>query len=85
MARAYGTTDISERHRNKFGINRDYMERLDKGGMNISGINANDDTIEIVEIPSKDYFVGVLFHAEFKSRPQRPHPLYNELIKAAIK
>lgn len=78
----YGESRISERHRNKFGINKDYMEVLDKGGMNISGINAEDGTIEVLEMPSKDYFIGVLYHPEFKSRPQRPHPLYDGLIKA---
>lgn len=82
--KVYGEKQITERHRNKFGINRDYMEVLDKGGMNISGINAKDNTIEILEMPSKNYFVGVLFHPEFKSRPQRPHPLYDGLIKAAL-
>lgn len=81
----YGEKKISERHRNKFGINRDYMEMLDKGGMNISGINSDDNTVEILEMPSKNYFIGVLYHPEFKSRPQRPHPLYDGLIKAALK
>lgn len=84
VRKVYGEKQITERHRNKFGINRDYMEVLDKGGMNISGINAKDNTIEILEMPSKNYFVGVLFHPEFKSRPQRPHPLYDGLIKAAL-
>lgn len=81
----YGADSISERHRNKFGINRDYVDVLAKGGMKITGENPEDLTVEILELPDNDYFIGVLYHPEFKSRPKRPHPLFDGLIKAAMK
>lgn len=81
----YGGTSISERHRNKFGINGEYTGVLEEKGMMITGQSMIDDTVEIIEIPDHPFFVGVLYHPEFKSRPQRPHPLFDGLMKAAIR
>lgn len=84
-ATIYSDTTVSERHRNKFGINPEFTAALENGGMKITGESIYDKTIEIVEIPKNDFFIGVLYHPEFKSRPQRPHPLFDSLIKACYK
>ena len=82
---AYGQDSIIERHRHRYEINNNYREDLDKKGMKISGLSPDQSLVEIIEIPSLPWFVGCQFHPEFKSRPNRPHPLFLGLIKAAIK
>ncbi|MCX6720435.1 MAG: CTP synthase [Candidatus Staskawiczbacteria bacterium] len=83
--KAYGQENISERHRHRFEFNNNYREVLSSKGLIISGINADRDLVEIVEIKDHPFFVGTQFHPEFKSRPLKPHPLFKEFIKAAIK
>ena len=82
--RAYGTDMISERHRHRYEFNNSYRQALSDAGMSIVGINPERDLVEIVEIHDHPWFVGVQFHPEFKSRPNRPHPLFRDLIGAAI-
>ncbi len=82
-AELYGTTRISERHRHRYGLNPDYIERLERGGMKFTGVAPSDGTVEVLELPGQ-FFIGVQFHPEFKSRPLRPHPLFTGLIKAAL-
>jgi CTP synthase len=83
-AAAYGTTEISERHRHRYEFNNDYREALTSKGMVISGVSPDRRLVEMVELPNHPYFVGCQFHPEFKSRPQAPHPLFRSFIGAAL-
>jgi CTP synthase len=83
--RAYGTGDIWERHRHRYEFNNEYLERFMTGGMVIAGRNPDRNLVEIIEIPGHPFFVGVQFHPELKSRPNRPHPLFRAFIGAAVK
>ncbi len=85
VANAYGTTEISERHRHRYEVNIDYKEALEAAGMIFSGLSPDGVLPEIVEIPGHSWFVGVQYHPELKSRPFDPHPLFSGFIKAAIK
>lgn len=83
--KAYGTNKISERHRHRYEFNNDYMEALEKGGMRFAGMSPDKKLVEIIELKDHPYFVASQFHPEFKSRPLRPHPLFRDFIKAAVK
>lgn len=82
--KAYGTTQISERHRHRYEFNSAYKEDFEKAGMIASGINPETGLVEVIEIPKHPYFIGVQFHPEYKSTVANPHPLFTEFIKAAI-
>jgi CTP synthase len=79
----YGQEKISERHRHRFEYNNAYKEKLESAGMIASGTSPDGSLVEIVEIPSHKFFIAGQFHPEFKSRPDRPAPLFTALIKAA--
>ncbi len=81
----YKEDKISERHRHRFEFNGEYKEMLSKQGLVISGTSPDGLLAEIIENPKCDYFIAVQFHPEFKSRPQRPHPLFLGLIEHALK
>ena len=81
----YGANKISERHRHRYEVNTDYIEPLKKAGLVFSGMSPDGMLSEIIEIPSLDWFVACQFHPEFKSRPERPHPLFRGLIDAVVK
>ena len=85
MYRCYRQTEIFERHRHRYEFNNEYREQLSKAGLVISGTSPDDYIVETVEIPHNDFFVGVQFHPEFKSRPNKPHPLFVGLVEAALK
>lgn len=80
----YGAPLISERHRHRYEFNNEYRQRLSESGMTLSGTYNNGAIVETIELPENDYFIGVQFHPEFKSRPNRPHPLFAGLIRAAV-
>jgi len=82
---AYGQEDISERHRHRYEFNNAYRDALTQNGLVVAGVNPERDLVEIIELKDHPFFVGTQFHPEFKSRPLRPHPLFREFIKAAIK
>lgn len=82
---AYGNDLIHERHRHRFEFNNHYREQLEKGGMLITGINPDLNLVEIVEIPSHPWYLAVQFHPEFKSKPNKAHPLFSKFIAAALK
>ncbi len=82
-AKAYGTEHISERHRHRYEFNNTYREALEKAGLRCTGINPEQDLVEIVELKKHPFFVGVQFHPEFKSRPQTPHPIFRSFVAAA--
>jgi len=77
--------EVKERHRHRYELNNAYKSRLESKGMVIAGINLKRDLVEIIELKNHPFFVGVQFHPEFKSRPLRPHPLFREFIRKAIK
>ncbi|MEG2755211.1 MAG: CTP synthase [Mucinivorans sp.] len=83
-AHAYGTSSISERHRHRYEFNNDYKESLEKAGRSAVGINPETGLVEIVEIKSHPWFVGVQFHPEYKSTVINPHPLFVDFVKAAM-
>ena len=85
MLECYGVRDISERHRHRYEFNNDYREVLQKGGLTLSGTSPDGYIIETVEIDKNDFFIGVQYHPEFKSRPNKPHPLFKGLIRQALK
>ncbi len=82
-AQAYGTTDISERHRHRYEFNREYEPLLTGAGLRITGTTPDSTYVEIVEIPGHPFFVACQFHPEFKSKPLEPHPLFAAFIQAA--
>lgn len=81
----YGEDKILERHRHRYEFNNKYRELLEEKGMVFSGINESANLVEIVELPTQSFFVACQFHPEFKSRPTRPHPLFDNFIKASLK
>jgi len=81
--RAYGQTEISERHRHRYEFNREYEGTLTAGGMRITGSTPDGTYVEIVEIPGHPFFLGCQFHPEFKSKPLEPHPLFRAFIGAS--
>lgn len=81
--KAYGTDMISERHRHRYEFNNEYRQAVEEAGMRVAGINPESELVEIVEIGDHPWYVGVQFHPEFKSRPDRPHPLFRDLFQAA--
>ena len=82
-AKAYGKTEISERHRHRYEFNREYEALLTGAGLNITGTTPDGTYVEIVEIPGHPFFLGCQFHPEFKSKPLEPHPLFEKFIKAS--
>lgn len=80
----YGKSVIEERHRHRYEFNNDYLSRFEKAGMVASGINPESGLVEIIEIPSHPFFVGVQFHPELKSTVENPHPIFTAFVKAAL-
>ncbi|MCW5942664.1 MAG: CTP synthase [Fimbriimonadaceae bacterium] len=82
--RLYGSTRISERHRHRYEVNNDYRESFIERGLVISGVSPDYRLVEMIELPSHPFFVGTQAHPEFRSRPNRPHPLFAGLVRAAV-
>lgn len=80
----YGSEYISERHRHRYEVNNDYREELEKAGMTLSGKSPDGRIVEMVEIGEHPYFIGTQGHPEFKSRPNKAHPLFKGLVEAAV-
>ena len=83
--KAYGRKKISERHRHRWEVNNRYRDRLEKNGLKISGINAELNLVEIVELTNHPWYVASQFHPELKSRVSKAHPLFRDFIKASVK
>ena len=83
--KAYGTTEISERHRHRYEFNREYEALLTGGGMRLTGTTPDATYVEIVEIPDHPFFLGCQFHPEFKSKPLEPHPLFRDFVAASYR
>ena len=80
----YGTDTIRERHRHRYEFNGKYADDFAKAGLVASGTNPDTGLVEVVELPSHPFFIGVQFHPEYKSTPERPHPLFVAFVKAAL-
>ena len=85
MYRCYGKEEISERHRHRYEFNNDFRQQLVDAGLCISGTSPDNYIVETVEIPENDFYIGVQYHPEFKSRPNRAHPLFLGLVGSALK
>jgi CTP synthase len=83
--KAYGKEIVSERHRHRFEVNNDYIARLEKAGLVISGWNPKRGLVEVVELKNHPWFLGVQCHPEFQSKPNQAHPLFAAFVAAAIK
>ena len=81
----YGGEKISERHRHRYEFNNDYRELLQQHGLTLSGLSPDGRLVETVELSDRDFYIGVQFHPEFKSRPDRPHPLFKGFIAASLR
>ena len=81
----YDRTIIDERHRHRYEFNNDYLDQIEQAGMIATGKNPDTNLVEIVEIKNHPWFVGVQFHPEYKSTVLKPHPLFVDFIKAALK
>ena len=82
---AYGTEDISERHRHRYEVNNKYRGHLENAGLVVSGQSPDGTLVEMIELSEHPWFVGGQFHPELKSTPRSPHPLFREFIRAAVK
>ncbi|RIA10326.1 CTP synthase [Flavobacteriaceae bacterium MAR_2010_72] len=80
----YNTTNIAERHRHRYEFNNQYKAQIEKAGMIATGINPDTKLVEIIEIPSHNWFVGVQYHPEYKSTVSNPHPLFVAFVQAAL-
>ncbi|MBR5421215.1 MAG: CTP synthase [Lachnospiraceae bacterium] len=85
MERCYGQPEIQERHRHRYEFNNEYRETLSGAGLVISGISPDGRLVETVELKDHPFYLGVQYHPEFKSRPNRPHPVFQGFVEAAIK
>ena len=79
----YGTTEISERHRHRYEFNNEFRDQMESAGMKLSGISPDGRIVEMVEVTDHPFYIGTQAHPEFKSRPNRVHPLFHGLVAAA--
>ncbi len=84
-AALYGSQKIVERHRHRYEVNQKFAQEIKEGGLAISGTSPDGKLVEFIEAPKKTYYIATQAHPEFRSRPNRPHPLFKGLIKAALK
>ena len=84
MERCYQSSSVSERHRHRYEFNNDYRELLQSFGLTFSGLSPDGRLVEAVELTDRPFYMGVQFHPEFKSRPNKPHPLFKGFIGAAL-
>jgi len=84
VASIYGKNIISERHRHRYEFNNDFKEQIENSGMLATGFNPKTGLVEIIEIPTHPWFIGVQYHPEYKSTVANPHPLFLSFIKAAL-
>jgi CTP synthase len=84
VARAYGETVVSERHRHRFEFNSQFRSRFEGAGFLCSGTSPDKRLVEFIELTNHPFWVGTQAHPEFKSRPDRPHPLFKTLVEAAL-
>ena len=81
---AYGAAEIWERHRHRYECSNEFRPELEAAGLRMAGTSPDGRLVEIVELPEHPWYVGCQFHPEFKSRPDRPHPLFQGFVAAAL-
>lgn len=84
LERCYGQPLIHERHRHRYEFSNDYRQSLEEAGLTLSGTSPDGRLVEAVELKDHPFFLGVQFHPEFKSRPNRPHPIFHGFVSAAL-
>jgi CTP synthase len=84
LGRLYNAGAVNERHRHRYEVNNKYRDIMTRNGLVACGTSPDDILIEAVELPDKRFFIGVQFHPEFKSRPNKPHPLFLGFVRAAL-
>ena len=84
LERCYGANQIQERHRHRYEFNNQFRDTLTGAGLVLGGLSPDGRLVEAVELPHSPFFVGVQYHPEFKSRPNRPHPLFHGFVSAAL-
>ena len=84
VAHAYGELVVSERHRHRFEVNTKYRQKLEDAGLVCAGLSPDGALVEFIELPGHPFWVGTQAHPEFKSRPDRPHPLFVSFMRAAV-
>ena len=84
MEECYGTREIHERHRHRYEFNNNYRDALQEAGLVLSGTSPDGKLVETVELSNLPFYIGVQFHPEFKSRPNKAHPLFRGFIKASM-
>ena len=80
----YGTSEITERHRHRYEVNQSFTDKIQAGGLTISGLSLDGKLVEFVESPRNDFFIATQAHPEFKSRPAQPHQLFDAFIKSLL-
>jgi CTP synthase len=84
-ATAYGTQEISERHRHRYEVNQEYLKQLTDAGLRVTGLSPDGKFVEIVEYEDHPWFLACQFHPEYKSRPLDPHPLFRDFVAASYR
>ncbi len=84
MEKAYGCAEIAERHRHRYEFNNEFRDQMTDAGLVLAGTSPDGRLVEAVEIPENDFYIGVQYHPEFKSRPNRAQPLFKAFVKAAL-
>ena len=84
MEKCYGTRSISERHRHRYEFNNDFRAPLSQAGLTFSGTSPDGRLVETAELSDRPFHVGVQYHPEFKSRPNKPHPLFVSFVRASL-
>lgn len=84
LEKCYGQSEISERHRHRYEFNNEYRKAFERNGVTFAGLSPDGRLVETIELSDRDFYVGVQYHPEFKSRPNRPHPLFQGFVKAAL-
>ena len=84
LEKCYGSDLISERHRHRYEFNISYRQEYEDNGMRIAGISPDGTLVEAIEYPANDFYIGVQYHPEFKSRPDKAHPLFREFVRASL-
>ena len=85
MEKCYKKKEITERHRHRYEFNNEYRKTLTEAGLVLSGLSPDGELVETVEIRDHPFYLGVQYHPEFKSRPDRPHPVFLEFVRSALK
>ena len=83
-SRIYGKTNISERHRHRYEFNNKYLKDFEEKGLIATGINPENNLVEMVELPGHPFYIGVQFHPELKSTVMNPHPIFVNFVSAAL-